>query len=767
MRKSTSVVAVNNFVSRSEKKHTSSLCEIGNVHEKLKVMSQPAVISYNDILDLFPSSSQNQIFIKDEFDEEIFKFLQECEMKRNSSSDSTTPSPCSNNLQNYLTTTEGNTNENMDENFSQNNEYKSFPVIDEKEIVSHHLNNNGNTSCLTEINQGQPFDDIFENIIVLERKNILVIYKKPINNFAKASSDNDVQNVNICVVDKAKNISKYFILPQYVLKQKVELFSEIFSNNSCSFGEFVIYGNLNILSWLIQWLKFNGDYTKPVISIHNVISLLMIADIFQIGLLIEHCISFIHSNINDIIEATEDFSILNNQLMTKLANPFTNIEVEELVDKNYKIKNFMYCNLIVILSNEYPNEAMNHFSSLKNIYCCKYCNKLLPSDKSSTILCKSSFNIINLKGNIKGLHLKDKKWSLTKYMEVAHMQLKKWQLVYWHLWGLCHFLFCKSCKTYYPLYQTNWCPYHPGKIEYFKINKENEDIVLPIGRYECCGQRAYKYECIKNPNCCAYRCHLPILETSTEIKINTLYLKYHYLISIPPPQLNFPETLVQLIRSHNICKSNISDTTNFWWNGIQLIPKKFKHPGPLIYKFWETNPPVQHTSVFKNRNSSKSSVNLKNFFFHIAFNAVDNSQELFEKKIQESDQRNIPSLSEKSSFENEKMANHDIKTNYIATKHNKYNKVCDKLLVNSPRLFHWNKELPNIFNQDNQREYEEWSFYRITSFMNSNNILDTQKFNPKQTAGLYYQLENDWLKKNQKHMNKKFDRKLLSLRFRP
>lgn len=69
--------------------------------------------------------------------------------------------------------------------------------------------------------------------------------------------------------------------------------------------------------------------------------------------------------------------------------------------------------------------------------------------------------------------------------------------MYWRLWGDCHFLYCGACHNYFPVYQMQWCCHHPEPPQFFTMEHQ-PTMTYPTGRFPCCGERAYRFEVLRN-----------------------------------------------------------------------------------------------------------------------------------------------------------------------------------------------------------------------------------------------------------------------------
>jgi len=93
-------------------------------------------------------------------------------------------------------------------------------------------------------------------------------------------------------------------------------------------------------------------------------------------------------------------------LPPRLANLFSNSDVERLCDKKDKIQSRLYCKLILALTETSPEPARGHYASLASVYKCGKCDKLILHQLGSQIPCKPSNTKMDRFGNIHGNHIR-------------------------------------------------------------------------------------------------------------------------------------------------------------------------------------------------------------------------------------------------------------------------------------------------------------------------------------------------------------------------
>lgn len=103
-------------------------------------------------------------------------------------------------------------------------------------------------------------------------------------------------------------------------------------------------------------------------------------------------------------------------------------------------------------------------------------------------------------------YFRDPTWDINQYIIKLYKKLKTWRKVYWHIWGDAHFLYCLTCKRYFLSNQIGWCRFHPDTPQFFTLDAQKAP--LPIGRYPCCGERAYRFQLLEDFSGCQFRQHM-------------------------------------------------------------------------------------------------------------------------------------------------------------------------------------------------------------------------------------------------------------------
>ncbi|XP_061940645.1 SANT and BTB domain regulator of class switch recombination isoform X2 [Apis cerana] len=410
-----------------------------------------------------------------------------------------------------------------------------------------------------------------------------IAHKEKDKKLSKRSIDNEVE-IHVC--DEEKNIKKNFRCPQKLLIQKMRYFADVTAGQKLEEIDISVHCDVTIFDWLMRWVK--KDIIKksewPVLEINNVIPIMVSASFLQMEPLLESCLQYCHDNMSDILKTSTVLTGLDDNLLIRLVEQFTNEDVEALKDKKDKIQSKLFCKLIMSLVEVMPDNKKGHYSSLATLFKCSKCEKNIIQSVSNYVPCISSAMKIDNYGNIHSKHIRDLTWTLNDYIIALRTELRSWRKVYWRLWGDCHFLFCTQCNIYFPIHQYEWCCYHAEFPQFF-INEQQRPIPFPLGRYPCCSQRAYKFEVLPNHEGCRYREHIPDIRTQRDISILNIFTVHREVIVMEPPQLFFPEKITRLVaRDVSLQPGKLMCKDVMWWVGLELAP-----PRPrlgLLGKIW-------------------------------------------------------------------------------------------------------------------------------------------------------------------------------------
>ncbi|XP_060855881.1 SANT and BTB domain regulator of class switch recombination-like [Metopolophium dirhodum] len=282
----------------------------------------------------------------------------------------------------------------------------------------------------------------------------------------------------------------------------------------------------------------------------------------------------------DVVD-TETFIDSMNRLMNNDDDDTSSSSTDDTDTNNAKPLNknqtqLSYTNLINDLLENNPNSEYGHFESYANAMYCHDCQMMLQPKYISRIPCKVPEFVVQQDGTVIYVHSKCEKLDLTKYIQSLATQTGSWEKTYWQIWSECHFLTCITCKLQYPVRNSAMCQYHPEIPEYFPIG--NLGLEQPIGRYPCCGERAFRFELVKNPFGCKFRMHIPNKENLYSGRIVKLMCKNLDLTVAHPPALNRESKIMKFV---NLDPGIKRPNYQHWWVKLTLGANGYTHQ-PII-----------------------------------------------------------------------------------------------------------------------------------------------------------------------------------------
>ncbi|XP_012224607.1 SANT and BTB domain regulator of class switch recombination isoform X2 [Linepithema humile] len=531
---------------------------------------------------------------------------------------------------------------------------------------------------------------------------VVVIHKERDKEKNKANKKSLENEVEIHVCDEDKNIKKNFRCPQKLLIQKMCYFADVTAGQKLDEIDISVHCDVVIFDWLMRWVK--KDIIKksewPVLEASNVIPIMVSACFLQMEPLLENCLQYCHDNMSDILKTSTILTCLDDNLLTRLAELFTNEDVELLKDKKDKIQSRLFCKLIMSLVEATPDNRKGHYSSLATLFKCGKCNKNVIQSISDFVPCVPSAMKIDNKGAVHSKHVRDLTWTLNDYVITLRSELRSWRKVYWRLWGDCHFLFCQQCNVYFPIHQIDWCCYHPEPAQFF-VNEQQRPTPFPLGRYPCCSQRAYRFEALSNQGGCRYKEHMPDIKSEKELHILNILTAHREVITIEPPQLFFPEKITRLVtRDPSLRPGKLVCKDTMWWNGIELVPPRAKLG--LLGKIWGGS---GFRRLLQAQDSQKSLQKLRR-----QISVTTDVSSPTSSTTDEDDEDDGGTACEDSSVDDESYYSEE--SNTLCALQPKSNGRC------------WSGNLNVRHNQDNQRDFEERAAAQMIALLTKRTVTE-------------------------------------------
>ncbi|XP_054085583.1 SANT and BTB domain regulator of class switch recombination isoform X2 [Zeugodacus cucurbitae] len=524
----------------------------------------------------------------------------------------------------------------------------------------------------------------------------------------RTSGDTKEPEIVIHVCDEVKNTTRDFSCSQRLLVSKMGYFAEVTAGQKLDEMDISVHCDLQIFDWLIKWMKLKdfvessdckkttieGSEDMPRLDANNVIPILVSAGFLQMEPLILECLSFCHARLCDVVRCSLNLSCLNDSIITRLAAMFTNLELEMVRDKKERLAPRLWIKLIQSLCEPEPEALRGHSYSLAGLFRCSRCGEHLTNTIKSYIPCQPNNTRLTRWGQLNSLHVRDNLWNMNNFIAQIFKEHRSWRRVYWNLWGHCHFLYCCICESHFPVYKMTWCRFHPLSPNY--MESVNDDFIAgPVGRYPCCGQKAFRFETFPEANGCHFREHSVLAETDRERQIlQIIQVIPDDCILCDPPGEN--------------CRTSEKIHP---WVGVPLTPQQCRQG------FLPAMNAGDHDGIsIIDDSCSDSSGSESPFNIHCRNNKINTNKS-------EIDFSSDGCESEKTCSE------------VLTTKKLKKN-------LNSGR--NWFGELSARSNQDHQREFEERALKNIVLQINKNYGLDKSVLPCGSVGGIYVRLESEW-----------------------
>ncbi|XP_011202479.2 SANT and BTB domain regulator of class switch recombination [Bactrocera dorsalis] len=535
----------------------------------------------------------------------------------------------------------------------------------------------------------------------------------------KNTGDTKEPEIVIHVCDEVKNTTRDFSCSQRLLVNKMGYFAEVTAGQKLDEMDISVHCDIQIFDWLIKWMKLTdfvessgckkptieGSEDMPRLDANNVIPILVSAGFLQMEPLMVECLSFCHARLCDVVRCSLNLSCLNDSIITRLAAMFTNLELEMVRDKKERLVPRLWIKLIQSLCEPEPEALRGHSYSLAGLFRCSRCGEHLTNTIKSYIPCQPNNTRLTRWGQLTSCHVRDNLWNMNNFIAQIYKEHRSWRKVYWKLWGHCHFLYCCICESHFPVYKMAWCRFHPLSPNYME-SITDDFLAGPVGRYPCCGQKAFRFETFPETNGCHFREHSVLAETDRERQILQIIqiISDNCILSDPPSEsLRNPEKIPS-------------------WGGVPLTPQQCRQGLlPALDVGERSSKSIRHMEHdlsinYDSCSDSSASETTYNIDCQSKKNNTKNCEIDFSSDGCESEKAGSEALTRK--------------------------KLKKKLSLNSGR--NWFGELSARSNQDHQREYEEKALKNVVIQINKNYGLDKCILPCGSVGGFYVRLEAEW-----------------------
>jgi len=337
-------------------------------------------------------------------------------------------------------------------------------------------------------------------------------------------SFDSVDQVIIHVCDETKGINRDFSCDRTKLLTEMKYFeSYLGGNGNYDEIDISVHCDVQVFEWLIQYINLPNN--PPSLNVGSAISILISSDFLLMERLVTHCVEFVSSHLNEILQLPLDLSCLNDHLVLAIAKRCSPEVLAAVKDKKDKLLSKLFKKRLEIDFRERGRGSSAR--SGVSIRCCQHCLSLFPSNGCACMVCPAAPVSIGFHGELIGWHSPREEWSLTAFVGALHSTGAGWPEIYWLLWGLTRTLYCSNCNNLFTASNINRCRFHPNQLILRETSFE--------GRFSCCDQAAMSFSVNFQQPGCQTRKHAPDERTEEGI-LHLLELQEHYITGSGLPE---------------------------------------------------------------------------------------------------------------------------------------------------------------------------------------------------------------------------------------
>ena len=298
-------------------------------------------------------------------------------------------------------------------------------------------------------------------------------------------------DIVIHVCDESRKVNRDFKCSKKLLLKEMKYFeSYLSSSNQYDDIDISVHCDVYIFEWLMRFI--NRPENPPELKCKSAVSILISSEFLRMQRLVDLCLEFVHTNINEVIKLPIDLNCINSNLISRLSLLFTITDLEKIDDRRDKLKSKLWMKSVEKLLENKKNV----------LQCCSECGKIYSKSYENILTCKKSRPYIDFHGNVISNHTPLTTWKMRSYVQNMRSSKKmEWRLLYWKLYGMFHILKCIECNDYFPICEFGHCVYHPKEPVFGNgLNR---------GEYNCCGELALRFDTTMRKSGCRAKNHTP------------------------------------------------------------------------------------------------------------------------------------------------------------------------------------------------------------------------------------------------------------------
>eukprot|EP00912_Choanoflagellata_sp_UC4_P000623 UC4_evm1s385 len=312
--------------------------------------------------------------------------------------------------------------------------------------------------------------------------------------------------VIIHVFDNSRNIQRDFVCQRDILIKEMKYFVQYLSDSDMVEGiDISVHCDVNIFDWLIRYVKAKSTgNSTPKLEIRSIVSILISSEFLMMDTLVEECLEFCHAHMTEIIKSPCDMNCISDNLLTRLTNKFTHSELGKIPYANNSFIESLYWKKIESLVSCFEHE--------KTLFKCRYCHKHLILENHEQVSCTNARMRVDKSGALLYRHMPDRNWSLNQYIRELKEKGKTTKEIFWHLWGIVHYLTCDETGCLFRCCDINSKRYHPEA----PLFGEGNTTTGALGVYPCCEEPVLRFDPMSPQKGCMVKSYRPKLETEEE-----------------------------------------------------------------------------------------------------------------------------------------------------------------------------------------------------------------------------------------------------------
>ncbi|KAG7401231.1 hypothetical protein PHYBOEH_002415 [Phytophthora boehmeriae] len=248
------------------------------------------------------------------------------------------------------------------------------------------------------------------------------------------------RNVVIHVFDEYRKTSKEFQCQRDLLLSKMKYFQAYLNEaNEHDEIDISVHCDVEVFELLMEYMHQRSHEWRPRITLENIAPILVSSEFLQMDELVEECVTFISSRVQDFMQLRVDFSCLSESTVAKIANNCTPEQLQNLHDPKDKILPKLRRKKVLALVKTLQENG-------RRLELCTNCEMLFITDDVECAGCPKGKRQIGVHGELVGQHQARTGWQIEVLLrELEADKNTSWSAAYWYFWGSTKYFTCSVC----------------------------------------------------------------------------------------------------------------------------------------------------------------------------------------------------------------------------------------------------------------------------------------------------------------------------------